>query len=368
MAAEAPADENGPSPKRAKQAEGVSAPVPLWLDCDPGHDDAIALLVAAHHPRVRLIGVSTVAGNAGVDKTTRNAAKVLTAAGLAGQVQVFTGAARPLIRGNARFAKSDGDDADHLPDVEIHGETGLAGSPTMDRYEPAAGVISEEKAVLAMARIILASAEPVALVATGSLTNVALLFSLFPEVLEKISVVSLMGGAMGIGNRHPVAEYNILNDPEAARMVFDAPVKVVMVPLEVTHTALATPEVLKDIGLSGTPFVGMVVELLTFFKDSYKNIFGFESPPVHDPCAVAYVIEPSLFEARLMHVEVVTGQHSCAGQTVCDVWGYSPSKERNVHVTERMDVPGFWRMVVEALRCCDAATPFNSFDFGKPAA
>ena len=224
----------------------------VWLDCDPGHDDAMALLLAAHSARITLVGVSTVAGNQSVDKTTANAARFLDAIGADRQILVTRGQSRPLLR----VARHD---------PGIHGESGLDGSVGLDgvpvreaRMAPAG-----DKGVVAMAKAILQrnveTGQKVTLVATGALTNVALMLSLYPEVMDVLDEIVIMGGAMGIGNRHPVAEFNILCDPESAKVVFDAEVKVVLVPLEVTHTALAGPGIMARISAFGTPHSEMIV-------------------------------------------------------------------------------------------------------------
>eukprot|EP01062_Namystynia_karyoxenos_P071555 TRINITY_DN67129_c0_g1_i1.p2 TRINITY_DN67129_c0_g1~~TRINITY_DN67129_c0_g1_i1.p2 ORF type:complete len:379 (+),score=126.93 TRINITY_DN67129_c0_g1_i1:75-1139(+) len=325
-----------------KEAE---APIPMWLDCDPGHDDALAIILAAHSPGCKLLGVSTVAGNQTLPKTTKNACKVVAAAGRAGDVGVYHGADRPLLRQNRH-------------DPEIHGESGLEGSKVFDRFPPPLDVLRKGKAVVAMAEAILKSDAPVALVATGMLTNVAILLRLYPEVLPKLREISLMGGAIGIGNRHPVAEFNILEDPEAAAIVFNAPVRVTMVPLEVTHTALATEQVLGEVERLGTPFASMVCDLIRFFKDTYRRVFKFEAPPIHDPCAVAAVLRPDIFELQHLHVDVVTGEHLCAGQTVVDVWEAS-SKPKNVYVARSMDTAAFWELMLGALKRCNGVSPVN---------
>ncbi|KAJ9468723.1 Inosine-uridine-preferring nucleoside hydrolase-like protein [Diplonema papillatum] len=334
---------------------------PMWLDCDPGHDDAMAILLAAHSPRVRLIGISTVSGNQTVEKTTINALKMAGVAGVAG-LPIVQGADRPLIR-----------EAKH--DAKIHGESGLAGSEILDGYQTAAvAELSREhreaggryrprenKALAVMRTSIMRSKDKVNLVATGALTNVALLARCYPEVLENVKQIVLMGGALGIGNRHPVAEFNILCDPEAAAIVFTLPVEVVMVPLEVTHTALVTEGVLSRISaeLEGSALSVVVTELMTFFKKTYLQEFNFTAPPLHDPCAVAYCIAPEIFKAKRMRVDVVHGEHLVAGQTVCDIWD-SMGRPKNAVVALAMDVPRFWDLMVDALKSCNAACPLNS--------
>ena len=242
----------------------MTAPTAIWLDCDPGHDDAMALLLAAHSPgALRLLGVSTVAGNQSVDKTTHNACRVLDAVGAAPAIKVVRGQDAPLLR-----------PARHDPG--IHGESGLDGSAILDgvRADPARLVSKAgTKGVMHMAESILGhTGGKVTLIATGALTNVALLLALYPEVKPALTEIVLMGGAMGIGNRHPVAEFNILCDPEAAQLVFTCGVRVVMVPLEVTHTALATPEVMGRITARRSLLSAMVVDLLSFFKDTCVRV------------------------------------------------------------------------------------------------
>ena len=324
----------------------------VWLDCDPGHDDAIAILLAANHPNLALIGVSAVSGNQSVDKTWANAVKLMHIAGAA-SVPVYEGQSKPLIRKPKH-------------DPGIHGESGIDGSPTLNKF-PLRVIPTEwktTKGVVAMAQgIQQAEQEQVTIVATGALTNVALMLTLYPELHSKIRRIVFMGGAMGIGNRHPVAEFNIICDPEAAKIVCDSGLEVVMVPLEVTHTAIFNETqrtaVRSALG-QDSPLGNMVLELMTFFSQTYKDVFGFmEGGPVHDACAVFYCIAPELFEATKMHVTVVTGDHVCAGQTVCDQWRSMENVQDNVVVTTKMDVDMFWQTLVESLVRLNKITPLN---------
>ncbi len=215
---------------------------------------------------------------------------------------------------------------------------------------------------------------------TGALTNAALLVSVFPELVPLLSIV-FMGGAMGAGNTGPVAEFNIQTDPEAASIVMDCGAEVLMVPLEVTHTALVTPAVLARIRSGGgsaaaesdatalapaappseaaSRFRRIICELLLFFAASYKRVFSFDSPPLHDPCAVAAALRPELFTLRRMRVDVETVSPLSAGQTVCDVWGHS-ALPPNVVVATAMDVPAFWALMQAALDAADARSPLNA--------
>jgi uridine nucleosidase len=323
----------------------------VWLDCDPGHDDAIAILLCANHQSLELIGVTAVSGNQSVDKTWANAVKLMDIAG-SPNVPVYCGQSKPMLKTPKH-------------DPGIHGESGIDGSPTLNNFRTRD--IPEEwqktKGVMAMARGILEHSDKVTIIATGALTNVALMLQLYPEVEDQIHRIIFMGGAMGIGNRHPVAEFNIICDPEAARIVCDSSLEVVMVPLEVTHTAIFNDkqrEAVKSALGDTNPLGTMVIELMTFFSQTYKDVFGFmEGGPVHDACAVAYAIQPELFQATKMHVTVVTGDHLCAGQTVCDQWRSMENVQDNVVVTTKMDVEQFWQIMIESLVRCNKITPLT---------
>uniref|UniRef100_A0A383V2J0 Inosine/uridine-preferring nucleoside hydrolase domain-containing protein n=1 Tax=Tetradesmus obliquus TaxID=3088 RepID=A0A383V2J0_TETOB len=327
----------------------------VWLDCDPGHDDAMAILLAGYSPALQLLGVSTVASNQVVEKTTRNALDMLDLIGLT-HIGVVMGQAKPLLRPAALLCP------------EIHGETGLDG-PQGGPVLPHSG----RQALPGKAAIVMFEAiqqhygrqpqQRVQLVCTGALTNAALLLLLYPEVAGMIEI-TIMGGALGVGNTGPVQEFNIQVDPEAARVVFEAGVPLTMVPLEVTHTALATPEVLGRMFSRGgagsiSPFKALVELLLTFFASTYKDVFGFHGgAPLHDPCAIAAVIAPSIFKFELMRVDIETVSPLAAGQTVCDIWHQS-SAPKNCRVAREMDVDAFWELMLAAVDATDLAAPMN---------
>jgi len=204
---------------------------------------------------------------------------VLSITGLS-HIDVVAGQGKPLMRPT-------------LICPEIHGNTGLDSNNV--GFPPITKKAVNKKAINHMYETIIASPEPVTIVATGALTNVALLLTVYPEIKSKISQLSILGGSIGIGNISPAAEFNILIDPEAARIVFESGLAhFVMVPLEVSHTALVTPNVVERIAKMNSNFSRLAVDLLHFFADSYKKVFGFEFPPLHDPLAVAYVINPSI--------------------------------------------------------------------------
>jgi len=311
---------------------------PIILDCDPGHDDALAILLAAADPSLDLVAITTVAGNQSLDKTTLNARRVCTVAGIR-DVPIAAGCDRPLVR--SRIAAP-----------EIHGESGLDG--------PAFGAPTAPlDARHAVDLIIEASHErpDLILVPTGPLTNVATALARDPGLGQRLRRIVLMGGAMGLGNVTPAAEFNIAADPEAARAVFESGVPITMVPLETTHRALATPEVIGRIAALDFPLAHMCVELLGFFAETYLRVFGFAAPAVHDPCAVAWVIDETIVPTQRMRVDIETDAEFSYGRTVCDVYGVT-GREANAEVGTSLEVDRFWTLLIEAVasyREADAA-------------
>jgi inosine-uridine nucleoside N-ribohydrolase len=299
----------------------------IILDCDPGHDDAIAILLAAHHPEVDLLAITTVSGNQSVDKTTHNALKVCTLANIR-NVPVARGMERPLVR-----------PPKHAPD--IHGESGMDGPhiPEPD-IEPV-----RQHAVDLITDLLMNSDGDITLVPTGPLTNIATALQYEPAIIPRIKAISLMGGAIGLGNRTPAAEFNILADPEAAAIVFASGCPITMTPLEVTHQALATDAVLNRLRAANRPVATFAADLLGFFGNTYRNEYGFPAPPVHDPCAVAIVIDPTIVRSHLMHVEIETKGEWTSGRTVCDVYGRL-GMPPNARVGYALEVERFWEMVI----------------------
>jgi inosine-uridine nucleoside N-ribohydrolase len=300
------------------------------LDVDPGHDDAVALMMACGSPDLDLLAVTTVAGNVSLEKTTRNALRVLSLVGHT-HVPVAAGAPEPLRR-PLRTAE------------DIHGESGLDGPEI-----PEAGFEPDERgAVELIADTLRGSPEPVTLVPVGPLTNVATLLREHPELKEKIAHVSLMGGSIGLGNTTPAAEFNIFVDPEAAREVFDSGLRITMSGLDVTHQAGAGPEERERLrAVSG---IGAVVaEFLDFFAATYEGVFGFDTPPLHDPVAVAAVLDPGLLKTRSMRVDVECESDLTRGQTVCDFYGVM-GKPPNAQVGVELDRDGFFELLYDSLK------------------
>src|SRR5436853_475434 len=275
----------------------------IILDCDPGHDDAIAILLAAQHPDIDLLAITTVAGNQSLDKTTLNALKVGSLANIR-DVPVARGMDRPLVRPASHAAN-------------IHGESGMDGP---DVPEPDIEPVAEHDVDL-LIDLLKNSDGDITIVPTGPLTNIATAIRREPAILPRIKAISLMGGAIGVGNRMPAAEFNIWADPEAAAIVFDCGRPITMSPLEVTHQAQATDEVISRLRGARRTVANFVADLMIFFGDTYRNVFGFPAPPVHDPCAVAAVIDSTILHAHTMRVEIETAGEWTTGRTVCDVYG-----------------------------------------------
>jgi purine nucleosidase len=307
-------------------------PSKIILDCDPGHDDAIAILLAHGSPEIELLAITTVVGNQTLDKVTRNALAVARIAGMT-EVPIAAGCPRPLVREISTAA-------------EIHGESGLDG-PTLP--EPTLQV-DERHAVDLIIEVVM-SHEPktITLVPTGGLTNIALAVRKEPRLVERVKEIVLMGGGYHTGNWSAVAEFNIKIDPEAAHIVFNESWPVLMVGLDLTHQALATPAVVDQIAAVGTKPAQFVCELLEFFGSMYKKSQGFDAPPVHDPCAVAYVIDPTVMTTRRVPVDIELTGALTLGMTVAD-FRSPPPDDCTTSVAVELDHEKFWGLVVDALQ------------------
>jgi purine nucleosidase/pyrimidine-specific ribonucleoside hydrolase len=309
--------------------------IPVVLDCDPGHDDMVAILLAAASPALELRAITTVGGNGRLEQTTRNALLVCTHAGIR-DVPVAAGCAGPLL-------------GDLVAAEAVHGASGLDGA---DLGEP--DVVADPRhAVDLLADVLRASGTPVTVIATGPLTNVAMLLRRYPELRSAIREIVIMGGAIATGNWRPLAEFNIWVDPEAAHVVFTSGLPVTMCGLDVTHQALATEPVLDDLRAVDTPLALLVVDLLGFFADRYKSLWGFPAAPVHDPVAVARVIDPSIVGCVPAHVAIeLHGTHT-RGATVVDRFGVT-GQAPNAQVALELDHARFWALVVDAVRTLSA--------------
>ncbi|WP_190991356.1 nucleoside hydrolase [Pseudarthrobacter sulfonivorans] len=307
------------------------APRKIILDCDPGHDDAVAMLLAHGNPGIELLAVTTVVGNQTLEKVTKNALSVGTIAGITG-VPFAAGCARPLVR-TIETAPT------------IHGETGMDGPA-----QPESAIELDPRHAVDLIIDTVMAHEPgtVTLVPTGGLTNIALAARKEPRIVGRVKEVVLMGGGYHVGNWSAVAEFNIIIDPEAAHIVFNEKWPVVMVGLDLTHQALATPEVVENIAAVGTGPAKFVLELMEFFTKTYKDAQGFDYPPVHDPCAVAYVIDPSIVSTRKVPVDIELQGKLTLGMTVADFRAPAP-EDCNTSVAVDLDHKKFWDLVTDAL-------------------
>jgi inosine-uridine nucleoside N-ribohydrolase len=300
----------------------------ILLDCDPGHDDAIALLVAARH--TDLVGVTTVSGNVDLDRTTRNALVTLQLAGV--DVPVHAGSPRPLV-------------APPIHAEDIHGETGLAGPelPSLHR-EPAGrdGILFLIDAV---------RAHPGCwLVATGPLTNVALALRAAPDLAQVLAGISVMGGSTGPGNTTPAAEFNIYADPEAADIVFRSGVRLVMAGLDLTHQFMIEPDTIARIRAGGGPVAAFAADLMDFFTQAYgRRAGGPPCGPLHDPCAVLALTHPELFASEPMHVSIeLTGEHT-RGMTLADQRNHRVKAAPNVEVLTSIHADAAIEILIDTL-------------------
>lgn len=300
------------------------------LDCDPGHDDALALLLAAQH--CDLLGVTTVSGNAPLSATTRNALLTLQIAGLG--TPVYAGAVRPLVQ-----------EAQHAPD--IHGESGLGG--------PVLPNLIGEPAGHDAVRFIVDTVRQTAgvwLVAVGPLTNVALALREAPDIAARLGGISIMGGSTGFGNRTPTAEFNIWADPEAAQIVFESGVPLKMCGLNVTHQFMIYEADVARIRALVNPVASFAADLLGFYGQAYADaFFGRAEGPLHDPCAVLALTHPELFELGTRHVAVeLRGEHT-RGMTVVDERGNRArdAAPPNVQVAYTIDRDAALKVLVKTL-------------------
>lgn len=311
------------------------------IDCDPGHDDALAILLAAKH--LEVVGLTTVGGNQDLEKVTTNALKIVEFAGLT-HLPVAKGMGHPLIQPPRHAA-------------QVHGETGMDGptlpAPTTPLH-PQHGVDFIIDTVMSTA--------DVTLIPTGPLTNIAAALRREPRIAGRIPEISLMGGSLTFGNATPAAEFNIYVDPEAAHIVFTSGIPIKMAGLNLTRQANATDAEIARIRALGNRTGQIVAQLLEFYKGTLKRIYGVEGGSLHDPCAVAPLIDPTLIEFQPMHVAIeLKGQHTY-GMTLCDYRHlHGPSEElvpsgakplgepANAQVGLKLDTPRFFDLLIETL-------------------
>ena len=311
----------------------MSSPRKIIIDTDPGQDDAAAIFLALGSPdELEVLGITTVAGNVPLPLTSRNARIVCEWAGKP-ETRVFAGCDRPMSRPLVT--------AEH-----VHGKTGLDGPELHDPTMP----LQDQHAVEFIIETL--RSEPfgtVTLCTLGPLTNIGQVFKKAPDVIERVQEIVMMGGAyFEVGNITPAAEFNIFVDPEAAELVFKSGLPITVMPLDVTHKALTTApriQALRDLNtVAGTA----MAEMVDFFERFDVEKYGSEGAPLHDPCVIAYLLKPELFQGRHINVEIETGSELTLGMTVADWWGVSDRTPNAMFIGD-VDADGFFALLTERI-------------------
>jgi inosine-uridine nucleoside N-ribohydrolase len=322
---------------RALAGSLASRPVPrpVIFDSDPGHDDALAHLLALERPELRVLGISTVAGNAPVDRVTDNALRFLT---------LIDHPTVPVVAGADRNSSGELHTAEY-----VHGTSGLDGAELPEAIRGPVDIDVSDFHV----RLISQSSEPVTLIATGPLTNVAQLLDRHPTACEQIERIVLMGGSVTEGNKTPSAEFNIWADPEAAAAVFCSPVPVTMIGLNVTHQVQVTPADLRRLRGSGGRVSTTIADLLEFFIDWHWRTYGWDSSPLHDAVTVAHLLAPDLFSTEALPVEVELNGTLTRGRTVVDTRRMIDTAGKHCEVAMAVQGRRVVELILDAVIACD---------------
>ncbi|MGL9726899.1 ribosylpyrimidine nucleosidase [Enterococcus sp. DIV0756] len=302
----------------------------IILDCDPGHDDAITMLMAAAHPKIDLLGITIVAGNQTLDKTVVNGLNVCQLLGI--DAKVYAGMPKPLVR-------------EQVVADNVHGESGLDGPV----FGPLHRQVEETHAVKYIIDTLLASDGDITLVPVGPLTNIAVAMRMEPLIIPKIKEIVLMGGAYGTGNFTPSAEFNIFADPEAAHVVFSSGAPIVMMGLDLTHQTICTEDIIERMEGVGNVAGKLFGDIMRFTLKSQFECFGLAAGPLHDATCVGYLISPEIFETQEMYVEIDINRGPCYGRTVCDEL-YVLGQPSNAKVGKKINAEHFWDLVEECIR------------------
>jgi purine nucleosidase len=307
----------------------------IIIDCDPGHDDAVAILLALASPdEIDLLGITCVAGNAPLALTSTNALRICELAGQPG-IPVYAGCARPMVR-------------DLVTAQNVHGHSGLDLPDGATLPDPTMKLQSEHAVTFIIETL---SSEPpgsVTLCTLGPLTNVAMALVQAPAIISRIQEIVLMGGAaITPGNVTPAAEFNVYVDPDAASVVFCSGVPLTMMGLDATHQVLVTSERQERIRRGGR-VSAVVADLLSFYCRFDLNRYGMDGGPLHDPCVVAHLLDDKIFTTRHVNVEVETSSLLTRGETVTD-WWHATDRDLNCHVGERADDARFFDLLIERL-------------------
>jgi len=304
---------------------------PLIIDCDPGQDDAVALLLALAAPdEFDLLGITAVAGNVPLSLTESNARRICALAGRS-DVPVYAGCVRPIVN-------------KPVTAEYVHGPSGIDGANLPEPTTP----LAPGHAVDFLIDTLMSAKTPITIATLGPLTNLGLAIAKQPDITGKIEKLVLMGGAIGLGNVTPAAEFNIYVDPHAACIVFEAGLDLTMIGLDVTHQALATRERIDTIRAIGNAAAASVAGMLDYYGKRNEDTFDHGGAPLHDPCVIAYLLDPGMFDGRSMHVEIETAPTASMGRTICDVHGRTDNTP-NATVLERIDASRFFSLLTERL-------------------
>lgn len=306
----------------------------IIIDCDPGQDDAVMLLLALACPdEFDILGITTVAGNVPLKLTERNARIMCELAGRT-DIHVYAGCEKPMRR-------------ELITAENVHGKTGIDG---VDIYAPAMPLQHQHAVDFIIETLLAAKKNSVTLVPTGPLTNIGQAIHRRPDILPKIEQIVLMGGAMREGgNTTPCAEFNILEDPDAAQIVLHCGRPLTIVPLDVTHQALVSQKRIDKLRKLNTPVGTAVVGMMEFFNRFDSEKYGSEGAPLHDPCTIAYLLKPELFKGKLCNVEVETESPLTMGHTAVDFW-HVTDRVKNANWLYKVDADGFFSLLIERLR------------------
>ena len=306
----------------------------IIIDCDPGQDDAVMLLLALACPDVLdILGITTVAGNVPLDLTQRNARIMCELAGRT-DIPVYAGCEKPMRH-------------ELITAENVHGKTGIDG---VDIYEPAMPLQDQHAVDFIIESLLKADDNSVTLVPTGPLTNIGQAISQQKEILHKIKEIVLMGGAMREGgNTTPSAEFNILEDPDAAQIVMHCGRPLTIVPLDVTHQVLVSRERLEQIRSLNSHVGAAIVGMMEFFNRFDSEKYGSDGAPLHDPCTIAYLLKPELFEGKMCNVEIETDSELTRGHTAVDFWGVS-ERAHNANWLYKVDADGFFKLLIDRLK------------------